>query len=146
MTFTLDTRCLECGAEYPVTPRQVDIGPLHETVVTGTIDHGGITGLLIAPLYNGRVTRIFCPACSLEIRIASDLTPQSLRTFIDYQKRSFEDLRMERVMDTASCPSKVREFPVECPRCARQITGPNFYRQCRQCGSNQLQVLRSAPG
>ena len=143
MAFIYDTRCLECGAEYELHPRDVMIGPLGEEVVTGEDDVDGITCYRTTPLYRGAVMQICCPDCLLKISIASALAPHSLRHYIQYQQGSFSDLNMEQVLDWTAALCRIREFPVLCPRCEALIAKPNLRKRCRQCGSNQLQVLRS---
>ena len=143
MAFVYDTRCLECGAEYELERRDVIIGPLGEEVVTGKDNVDGITCYRTTPLYRGAVIRICCPDCLLEIRIASALAPHSLRHYIQYQRDSFSDLKMEQVLDWTVAFCRIREFPVHCPRCEAQIDAPDLQKKCRHCGSNQLQLLRS---
>ena len=143
MAFTYDMRCLECLAEYELHPREVMLGPLGDEFVTVREDVGGITCLRTTRLYRGEVMGIYCPSCILDIRIASDLAPHSLRLYFQYQRDSFSDLKIEHVLEWTAAVCRIREFPVLCPRCEGRIEEANLRRRCRLCGSNQLQLLRS---
>ncbi len=143
MTFTYDTRCLECGAEYCVSPRDVRFGPLDDEVVTGTEVRGGITCLQTEPLYTGNVTSVCCPICSLSIDFPSELAPHSLAFYFHCGRDLFGDLNMDRVFESSPARCTFRGFPVHCPRCDTKISASKLHRRCRECGSSQLQVLRS---
>ena len=143
MTFIYDARCLKCGAEYELHPRCVIVGPLDEQVVAGQEEVHGIASLRTTPLYSGAVLRVCCPACLLEVRIAFDLAPHSLRRYVHYQRDSFSGLQMDHVLYCTSAVCRIREFPLDCPRCEATIAEPGLHKTCKECGSNQLQVLRS---
>ena len=138
------TRCLNCGLEDELFPRDVRIGPFNDQVITGTEDVGGIEICHTKPLYTGTVSRINCPVCLLKVHIASDLAPHSLRLHVQYQDYSFHGLQMERIFDglhAATC--RIREFPVSCPRCDIEIPEENMRKRCVKCFSKQVQVIRS---
>lgn len=145
MTLIYDTRCLECGSEYCLSPRGVRLGPLDAEIVTGSEDRGGITCLKTERLYTGGVTTVSCPICSLSVSFASDLAPHSFAFYFECAKDLFGDLKMDKVFESSPARCTFRGFPVHCPSCDTVIDAPNLRRRCLKCGSSQLQVLRSRP-
>jgi hypothetical protein len=140
-------RCLACGLERAVHPEIIDIGPIRDLVISGSeVTLAGINIHRTEPLYHGRVLPLRCPSCDLVIHIATDLAPDTLRRYLDYQASSLAGLDMDRIFNIGAGSCTLKSFPMDCPRCASQIAGPNAHRRCVDCGSSQVQLVRSKPG
>ena len=141
-------RCLACGLEKVVYPLSIDIGPIRDRVIAGSEQAPeGMPAYLGAyrtePLYHGRVLPLRCPFCDLVIHVATDLAPDTLGSYLSYQAGSVAGLEMARIFNMRGGSCTLKAFPVGCPRCSRPIAGPNAGRRCVDCGSAQVQLVRS---
>jgi hypothetical protein len=129
-----------------VYPQTIDIGPIRDQVITGTeAMPAGLTTCRTEPLYKGRVLPLRCPFCDLVIHIATDLAPDALWSYLGYQAGSVAELQMDRVFNIRAGSCTLKSFPMDCPRCSEPITSPNAHRRCVDCGSAQVQLVRSEP-
>jgi hypothetical protein len=140
-------RCLACGLERVVYPETIDIGPVRDQVVITGSDAklAGLTIHRTELLYKGGVLPLRCPFCDLVIHIATDLAPDSLRRYLGYQTGSIAGLEMERAFNIRAGSCTLKSFPMDCARCGKSIGGPNAERRCVDCGSVQVQLVRSGP-
>ena len=140
-------RCLACGLERMVYPETIDIGPVRDQVIIGSEKTPqGLTAYRTEPLYHGRVLPLRCPSCDLVIHIATDLAPDELGRYLGYQASWVAGLEMDRIFNIRAGSCTLKSFPMNCPRCARPIAGPNAHRSCVDCGSSPVQLVRSEPG
>lgn len=141
MAISIATRCLDCGRESSFEQRDVVVGPIRDQIVTGTEEIAGISSLQVEQLYTGRVLRVNCPFCVLRISIASDLAPWTLTEYLLNPDPQSEDLDLKPLFHITPARSRLRDFPLTCPRCKGKIAAEDMGKLCRECGSNQLQIL-----
>ena len=145
MSWIYGLRCLECEDDYEVNVDGVSVGPIsacdYDVVGHEMID--GIRSQITKPVYQGTILRANCPRCFLRLSVASDLEDDLLLQWLEQRK----DWIGEPLFDLISplIPSlKVLPFP--CPRCDLLLSEEMPHRMCRNCGNNQIQLVRSHSG
>ena len=141
MGISIATRCLDCGRESSFEQRDAVVGPIRDELVTGTNEADGITRYEVEKLYTGRVTGVKCPFCVLRIWIAADLAPWTLSDYLLRPDPTNRDLDLTSLFHVSPGRSRLKDFPLSCPRCAGEIVAPEMGKQCSGCGSRQLQIL-----
>lgn len=142
MAISIATRCLKCGRDSSFEQRDVFVGPLRDEIVTKTEERDGISCIIdVERLYTGKILRVHCPYCVLRISIADDLAPWSLTDHLLNLDPNSADLDLKPLFHVTPAHSKLRDFPLRCPRCDEEIAALEMGKLCLECGSNQLQVL-----
>ena len=146
MIWKNSVRCLKCRKEYANFPLDVYVGPIRDEIIVSKWQaSSGIAAFKCESLYNGRIISIRCPCCILTILIAADLAPHTLAGYARESQEKNPDLQMSRIFELQSARCKLKELPVNCPRCDALITAGYMPNRCRYCESDQLQIFKAGP-
>jgi len=140
MDWKYQLKCLDCKSSYEAYPQSISVGPVDDgDMIPGEIKDGIQTYKKIK-IYKGKTEKIYCPVCLLRMFVAIDLDESSFQEWLNNNNTKIE---LESIFEKTEKGVKVKPYPVECPRCGFSIKKENMNKSCKECGSRNVNVIKS---